>query len=397
MANSEKPILFVLLSRFPYPLEKGDKLRAFHQLKEFSRHFTVHLHCISDENKEPQEIAILKEFCSSVHIYNLPRWVSYLQTLLALFSSKPLQIGYFYSYRIHQKIKKSLRSTPPDHVFCQLIRCAEYVKDYHQCPKTIDYMDAFSKGVERRIPLAPWYLRWAFRLENERLRRYESRVFDYFEIQTIISEQDRDCIRHPNKNQMLCIPNGVDASFFDEKYVTTEKEFDLVFVGNLSYPPNIEAIKFITEDIRLELNKLDIQPKILIAGANPYSGLEEKLNTIPKVNLQTWVENIKWAYSSGKIFVAPMFIGTGLQNKLLEAMALGVPCITTSLANNALKADEKEEIRLANSAVEFAQTIQDLLHANSSDQVGVSGRAFVAKMFQWEGVSRPLVQEMLKR
>ena len=108
-----------------------------------------------------------------------------------------------------------------------------------------------------------WSKRWLFKSEAKRLLEYERKIFEYFENHLIISEQDRDFILHPNRNKIHCVPNGISTNFFEA--IEVKKEFDLVFVGNLSYPPNIEAIEYIIQHI-LPLNP---KLKILISGANP--------------------------------------------------------------------------------------------------------------------------------
>lgn len=385
----EKPKLIFVVSRFPYPLEKGDKLRAFHQLKELSKHFEITLIAISEENIDNNHLHMVKPYCIDIQIIRINRLSIFINLIIALIQGKPLQTGYFFSWKGSKKVKKILNSIEPDHIFCQLIRCAEYVKDYHNCPKTIDYMDALSKGIERRIEQQNFTSKWLFKLEFRRLLSYERTIFEYFENKTIISEQDRNYIFHPEKDKINVVANGIDASFFEN--LKLEKKYDLVFVGNLSYAPNIEAVHFILNNI------IQVNPKLtcLISGANPSKSLIEKCSQYKNVTINGWVDDIRTSYQSGKIFIAPMMIGTGMQNKLLEAMASGLPCITTSMTNNAINAEDKKEIFVADSSEEYHEIINMLL----SDQekinlVGLAGKNFVQKNYSWEKVSIPLIQFM---
>lgn len=384
--------LFVLLSRFPYPLEKGDKLRAYHQIRELSKKHEIHLCCLTDQTIQKEWVDELDQFCHSIQIFRLKKGGIYINTALQLFSDKPYQVGYFYQSSIHRKIQQSIKDIQPDHIYCQLIRTAEYVKNIHNIPKTIDYQDALSKGMFRRAESARGLMKRLFLAEGKRLGEYENRIFDYFNHHTIISEQDRQFINHPSNHEILVVENGISEDFF-EYAPQDEKNCELVFVGNMNYPPNIQCAEYIVNEI---LPLLDSTYRLKLAGASPHARIIE-LGNHPKVEVTGWIDDIKSAYTSGKIFLAPLFIGTGLQNKLLEAMALGIPCITTTLANNALKAENGKEILTAETAQEFAHHIQRLMSDETAHQsISASAKAFVRTNFSWESSVNKLEQLFIK-
>jgi glycosyltransferase involved in cell wall biosynthesis len=390
MSANNKPNLAVVLSRFPFPLEKGDKLRAFYQIKEMSQHFNIFLMCISESKPKSEHIHQLEEFCSEISIHVIPKWKSWLSCLIALFTGTPLQIAYFYSFNIRRKIEKKLVEIKPNHIFCQLIRVSEYVKNYHDCPKTLDYMDAFSTGIERRVKLEPFYLKWLFKMEYRRLMEYERQIYDYFEIHTIISEQDKKLLGTTPAQKIICIPNGVSQQFFQTKNIANPK-YDLVFVGNLSYPPNVEAVKYVVKEILSLADKKGIQLSFLAAGAQPMKSLIQLEKQLKNFDILANPEDIRDAYLAGKIFVAPMKIGTGLQNKLLESMALGIPSITTSLANNALNAKPDFEILIAESAEEFLNQILSLENSDRYKMLSKNGSEFIRHTFDWTATTQPLI------
>jgi glycosyltransferase involved in cell wall biosynthesis len=183
---------------------------------------------------------------------------------------------------------------------------------------------------------------------------------------------------HPERNKIICIPNGIDKDSFEP--LIQEPEFDLVFVGNMSYVPNIEAVEFISE----LLNK---KPGVtcLIAGADTSIAVRRIAEKNKQISLLGWVDDIRSAYCNGKYFVAPMRIGTGMQNKLLEAMTLGKPCITTSLANNAVKAKHMETIVVADSLQEFIDAIE-WLNENpaKASEIGQKGQRFIIQKYAWK-------------
>lgn len=384
-----KPVLAVILSRFPFPLEKGDKLRAYYQIKDLSKDFDIELICISDIKVSAENLKELDAFCKNIHVFQLNKIGMLWSLFTGLFSKKPFQVHYFYQRWIHQKINEIILKTKPQHIYCQLIRASEYVKNHHQCKKTLDYMDALSKGMERRMQSAKGARKELMKTESKRLTAYERSIFDYFEFHTIISKQDRQFILHPKQNTIQIIPNGVDQKFF-EFDIQPSPPFDLVFTGNMSYPPNIEAALYIKNQLMPLLEKEIPTIQCLISGANPTNQL--KKCDAPNFNVSGWVEDIRDSYASARIFIAPMMLGTGLQNKLLEAMAMGLPCITTTLANNALKAIPNEQILIADQEIDFVIQIQRLINDSVYyQQIAEAGKAFVKENYQWSAINERLV------
>ncbi len=380
--------LLIILSRVPYPLEKGDKLRAFHQLKYLAKNNDVSLVCLNDIELHPEANAVLNSICREVHIAQLSKFQIVLNLVKGLFSTKPLQVSYFYSKKAQQLIDSIITSKQPDHIYCQLIRTTEYVKQYTSIPKTLDYMDALSKGIERRIAKANWLFKIILKLEYKRLYTYEKTTFSFFNNKTIISEQDRELINHPDKNSIEIVANGVDESFLN--YPKKEdKKYDLLFSGNMSYPPNIESAVYIVEKIFPLVKKQIPNIQLMIAGTSPTSKIIALRSN--NVLVSGWVKDIKEIYASSKIVIAPMQTGTGLQNKLLEAMAMGIPCISSTLANNALKAIHNENILVADSPEQYAACIIELINnTEKANDIARKGKNFVSINYGWDMMNAKL-------
>jgi sugar transferase (PEP-CTERM/EpsH1 system associated) len=375
--------ILVLLSRIPYPLEKGDKLRGYYQVKELSKNHEVCLCCLSDILPHPEARKKLEEIASEVYFFPLSRIGIYLRMFLAMFGQQPFQVAYFYQRNVHKAIKKRIEAFKPDHIYCQLVRTTEYAKNEHSISKTLDYQDAFSKGMSRRAqreknPLKKRF----FRAEARRLLHYEHLIFEYFEHKCIISAQDKLLIYHENQSDIEVIPNGVDTDFF--KPMVAEKEFDLCFVGNMSYAPNIDSAHFLVNQIMPLVWKQMPEAKVLISGATPSESVQKLEN--PRVKIAGWVDDIRTSYASSRLFVAPMQIGTGLQNKLLEAMAMKIPCITSALANNALGAAPGKHLLIGNDPMQYAEHIVNLLnHKQEAEQMAGNAQQFVAEKYTWAG------------
>lgn len=384
--------LIYLTSRFPYPINKGDKLRSFHQIKELSKQNDIYLISLSEIKVPKSSIKQLDKYCKSVHVYHISLINRIFNLFKTLINNRPFQVNYFYHRKIQKKINSNISVIKPDHIFCQLVRTALYVKDEHSIPKTLDYMDALSKGLERRIKISKFWQKPFVKMEWQRMKRFENLAFEFFNNHIIISSSDRNEIAHINNKNIEIIPNGIDANYYQK--IITDKIYDLIFIGNLSYVPNIEAAKFISKKIFPLLQEKVPNIKILISGSNP----SKKVLRLSNENIKVtgWVDDIRETYCSGKVFFAPMSLGSGLQNKLLEAMSLGIPCITSNLCNESLGATHMKNIIIGNSVEQYISQILNILsNPELISEIGKNGRKFVNKKFSWES-SNKILMEILK-
>ncbi len=376
------------MPRVPYPLEKGDKLRAYHQLRELSKKHHLIVCALSDEKPNPKAREFLSCISGDIHIISLPKAGILFRLLTALFSRMPFQVAYFYSRSAQKKIMALMKLHQPQHVFCQLIRTAEYGR-HLPIDKTLDYQDAFSAGLLRRKQVSPWFLKPLISMEYRRVKRYEKSVFDDFEKKTIISSSDRDLIPHPNNKHIVVVPNGVDMDRFSPN-PDCPKE-DVLFTGNMAYPPNVDGAEYLAREI-MPLVWRDLPgTRLTLAGATPHRKVRNLASD--KVNVTGWVDDIVQCYAASSVFVAPMRIGTGQQNKILEAMAMGLPCVASPLANQAIGAENQKEILIGKNAKEYAQQIVSLLRDDKKRrEIGTNGHRFVWKHYHWENTTRLLEQ-----
>jgi len=235
--------------------------------------------------------------------------------------------------------------------------------------------------VERRLAGSSFFLRPFLKLEYQRMLDSERDAFDRFDNKIIISYPDRELIPHPEKEKIVVVANGVDTGFFHP--IERTKEFDLVFTGNMSYPPNVNSCEFLVNKILPLVLEKKPSLKVLIAGANPT--MRVQVLRSPQVEVSGWVPDMRDAYAAARIFIAPMQLGTGLQNKLLEAMAMRIPCITSPLANQSLNATPGEEILVGEPPEEYARHIIDLLdHEELAQRIAEQGYRFVLNHYSWK-------------
>ncbi|MBP5536700.1 MAG: glycosyltransferase [Bacteroidales bacterium] len=373
-------ILFVL-PRFPYPLEKGDKLRAYHQIRCLSKDNDIFVFCVSHSKVSQSSIDELRKYCRNVKVVRTNRLTACFHMFLNFLRSRSLQIGYWDSRKARVLYRRYEDKVDPDVLYCQMVRTMTWVSR-SRVPKVLDFQDSLSMNTERRMNNAHGLWRFILHYEFKMLRSSEYNSFGMFDAMTIISSTDGDAIPHKNNDKIHVIPNGVNFDYF--KPMEREKLYDIVFCGNMHYEPNVNASTFLVCEVLPLVMKVRPDVKVLLAGASP-SAAVKKLGKNPNVTVSGWVEDIRECYASSRLFVAPMQIGSGLQNKLLEAMAMQLPCITTTLANTSLKGEPGVNVIVADTPQDLADSIVMLLkHDDIRDSIAKSGYDYVHGNYSWE-------------
>lgn len=371
----------VVLTRIPFPLMKGDKLRAYYQIKELAKQHEVYLFCLNYKDEEKKAKEELLKYCKAVHIERLNIFSSLLRVCLSIFTFLPFQTAYYNSKRAKKNFKSFVKKNKIEICYFQFVRLAPFVKKINT-KKVLDFQDTLSMNMKRRADNSGLLEKILFTIEAKRLARYESKMFNIFDALTIITQADRELLQSPRKNEVYIIPNGVAETYFTYPQ-PKEKPFDILFSGAMSYAPNIDAAEYLIKEIMPLVWEKKPNVKIVIAGGGSPSWLEKLANE--RIIMPGWVEDMKEYYSQTKLFIAPMRIGTGLQNKLLEAMAMNVPCVTSSLANQALRAKDKEEILIANNAREYADYIIKMLdNKELSQNIAQAGKDYVFNEYSWQ-------------
>ncbi len=402
--------ILVVLPRFPYPLEKGDKLRAYHQIVELSKRHEIYLFAVSHTKVMPEQRAALEPYCKSISVVTPTRFTSYFNILRNYFRSKSLQMGYWDSARARRTVKDMAKKIQPDVVYNQMIRTVPFVARL-PFPKVMDFQDSLSLNTERRMEQTKGLWRSILHYEFKMLRSTEYNAFKIFDDLTIISEVDSEAIPHKKNGEIHIVPNGVDFDYFQDKRLKMKGEryadattdggsylspstshlspYNLVFCGNLAYAPNVDAARYLVREVMPLVWQKRPETTLLLAGADPKSAIRSLASD--RVAVQGSLPDIREAYSAADIFVAPMRIGSGLQNKLLEAMSMQLPCVTTSLANAALGATSGTHLLLGDTPQALADNILGLLNdKNFAARIAAEGNAFVRQNYSWEAAVKPL-------
>jgi len=380
--------IVVISPRFPYPLEKGDKLRLYYHLRHLSEKFEIVLISLTESEVKKEHLEHIESFVAKVYLFRLSKAGIIFRLLKGIFSSIPFQVLYFFNPTLKSKIETIIKTENPDFIYNQLIRTAEYTKGLKYF-KVIDYMDSFSQGMNKRAKSSFFPFSMIFRMENMRLRKYETNMFPYFDRHIIISEQDRETFSPEINDKISVIPNGVDTDFYTPS--GAEKKYELGFVGNMGYRPNVLASQYLAKEVIPQAIRENGKIKMLLAGARP--DYRVRVLAGDNITVSGWMEDIRDAYNSIRIFVSPIFTGIGQQNKILEAMSMEIPVITTSSVNNAIGATDEKDILIADNREEFIFNISKLLHDPIlADHIGKAGREFITEKYNWDNQKHKLFE-----
>jgi sugar transferase (PEP-CTERM/EpsH1 system associated) len=377
-------ILF-LSSRLPYPPDRGDRLRLFHIIKRLSQ--TEHkLFLISfiEKKNELEYLVELRRFCDGVKVVKLSRLSSMIKAVLGIFSHTPLQISYYKSKKMKKEIERFLLEKEINVIYVHLFRMAPYVEHRSNIYKVLDLTDVISIEIERSMKYRKGLNKKIYSLESPRLRQYEKRMAAKFDETWVISETEAKILRDLSPDAHIeIVTNGVDLDYFKPEE-NCEKKQRIIFVGNLQVAHNIDAVLFFYEKIFPYILQKYPEIRFYVVGADPHQKIKS-LSKDHRVVVTGFVRNLNQYLNEALIFVAPLRFGAGVQNKILEAMASGLPVVCTSLANQGIKAKNEKEILIADNPIEFGNLILDLIdNADKSRLMGIAGRKFVAAKFNWD-------------
>jgi sugar transferase (PEP-CTERM/EpsH1 system associated) len=392
--------LLVVCSRTPYPLVGGAKVRLYNTARILAEDHDVDLLIVDEAPIEKTRIDPLSEMFRSVKLFTYPSYSFYLNTLRGVLSRTPLQSHYFQFDEVYDWVDRHVRDY--DLVYCNHVRTTEYVREY-DVRKVADLVDAISRNyIERRADVA-WPQRLLYTVESDRLADYERTVAREFDRTLITTAADRRHIVNPLPNSIgdtvRVVPNGVRADLIDRDPAIGSVNSDrLVFLGKMDYFPNEDAVNYFAEDVFPQIRAVHSDAEFLIVGASP-SNQVSKLEVTPGVTVTGYVEDPRTYLTSAAVVVAPLRHGAGLQNKILEAMALARPVVTTSLGAEGIDAEDGTHLFVADDSENFAERVVDLLdHPNRRVEIGTAARRLVKNTYRWESIARTLkstVQEVL--
>ena len=395
-----------LCHRIPYPPNKGDKIRAFHQLQAIAKRHEVDLFTLVDDPGDLEYRAELSKLCNRLTVSRVyPGWAR-MRTLPYLLTPQPLTIPYFYSSELASEVRHALGRRSYDRIFVYCSAMAQYVDAVDRIPMLMDFVDVDSEKWTQYASFTKFPLSAIYRREGRALRAYERKICEKAAAVLVTTEREAQLVRQISAGAPVhVIPNGVDTSYFDPSAVSPAALGPaIIFTGDMSYFPNEQAVTNFANSVLPLIRQAVPDVRFMIVGRNPGPGVLE-LRRIDGVEVTGFVPDVRTYLARAQVAVAPFSIAAGIQNKILEALAYGLPVVATSKAAQALSRGVAEQLYTGDTPEDMAAKITALLRdPQLAYRKGSDGRRQVAKDYRWDSsldqmmklLENPVSSEFLK-
>lgn len=390
--------LLYLVHRMPYPPNKGDKVRSYHLLRHLQRTHRVLLGTFIDDPQDEAHLPALRAICPDLHVARLQPRHAKLRSLSGLLTGQALTLGYYRDAGLARWVRETVAAQAVDATVVFSSAMAQYAPA--TLPMLVDFVDLDSAKWTQYAAARPWPLSWLYRREGQRLLGFEREVARRARRSFFVTPQETDLFRAHAQGDVLNVEplcNGVDAHFFEadprrpSPYGTDE--LPLVFTGAMDYWPNIDAVSWFCADMLPALRQRWPRLRFYIVGRNPAPAVAALASD--GVVVTGTVDDVRPYLQHAALVVAPLRVARGIQNKILEAMAMAKAVVATAECAQAIGARPGVEMFPAADAADFIAQVSALLgDAPRAETAGVAARAKVLDSFSWDahlsGIDRHL-------
>lgn len=384
------PRLLFMTHRLPYPPDRGDKIRTFHVLKALTEHFEVHLASVTAPS-ERSPAGPLDAMCASVHRF-AERGSLAVNGIGALVRGTSVSEARFGPPGMRGGLRRLIGRFDIDVTLSSSSAVAPWlmgVPGRHY----VDIMDVDSdkwrQYAERsRNPAA----RWIYRRESRLVSRLEAQAVQCANGVFVTAEREKDLLlaRHPGTANVRVAGNGVDIERF-APMPYEDRPPEVVFVGAMDYWPNVDAVTWFAQAAWPQVRAVHPQARFLVVGADPDRRVRA-LRAVPGCQVTGAVERVEPYLERARIVVVPVRVARGIQNKVLEGMAAGLPVVTTPQGADGIDAVHGETLYVCEDAPAMARIVGDLLSdPDRAQSVGERARALMQTSFSWPRQLEPMV------
>ncbi|MBS1780897.1 MAG: glycosyltransferase [Bacteroidetes bacterium] len=379
-----------LANRVPYPPYRGDKLKIYNLARRMAKRDEVHLLTFAQTQEDLQYKAELEKIFTKVHFVYLPKWRSALNCLVGIFDSTPFQVLYFKSSEMKRKLDEVLEADKFDAIHVQHLRMSPYLAERTDLARILDMPDAFSLYWERRMKAQKNPFLKAFEtLEQKRVLKYEQ-VMRKYPLSLVCSAEDKNYLERVHDiHTIKVLPNGVDLDTFKASVHDYSHNHTLLFTGNMDYAPNVDAVGYFVKEILPIIHQKHPQVKFIIGGQRPVKSVLELASD--HVIVTGFIKDLANTYNDASVVVAPLRFGAGTQNKVLEAMAMGVPVVCSNIGFKGLGIESGEGAIMQVDKEAFAKSVISLLDSEAQRKsVGQKGMEVIRSRFSWDIITQQL-------
>ena len=376
-------ILYVC-HRFPFPPKRGGKIRPFNMIRHLAENHDVTVASIARSSAEALEARGIEPYCSDYEMAQVWKPTQVMRMLLRLPTTIPSSMGFFYSRKLGWNVRERLTRNHFDLIFVHCSSVAQYVTGVRNIPKILDFGDMDSqKWLEyaryKAFPISVGY--W---LEGKKLEREEKRLAGEFDLCTATTRGEWETLEsYRTGTSTDWFPNGVDSTYFAPSPEANDPD-TICFVGRMDYYPNQECMFDFCRRVLPLVQARRPSAKLLIVGADP-SPAVKRLGNLPGVTVTGSVPDVRPYLAKSALMVAPLNIARGTQNKILEAMAAGVPVIASRVAAGGVDAIADEHFLVANTPDEYVRAVLRILEdASLRRRLSAAGRARMLSNHAWQ-------------
>jgi len=357
--------ILIITPIIPYPPYRGDKLRIYNVIKTLIKKHDVKVLSFLKDKNELNFVSELKKLGIDVELIKFPKLKAYLRLILAFFTKTPLQVIFYYNKKLMQRIYELTSNENYDIAYFHIFTTMQYHNAVNnpQTLKVIDLTDAYSLYLKRILEFEQSILnRIFFTIEKKRVYEYE-KISKYFDTVFVCSKIDKEFLQQRNIHANIQLfENGIDTNIYKYEEIIPEKH-RIIFTGNLPYFPNRDAVKYFVNEIFPYVLQKVPDAKLYIVGKDPTQDIMDLSSK--NVIVKGFVEDLKYEYLVSEVNIAPMRFGAGTANKIIEAIALGVPTVATSLAVKGFDENVKKYVFEADTPENFANKIIEIFNDNS--------------------------------
>ena len=381
--------LLFLAHRIPYPPNKGDKIRSYHLLKHLTSKYNIHLGTFIDDPNDWKQTDKLDSICAESFYLGLNPLQSKIKSLQGLLTGQALSLPYYKNHAMQDWVNKTIKTHSIKQVLIYSSVMAQFINKSHNVEMIVDFVDVDSDKWRQYADSKKGLGAWIYKRESKYLFNYEKKIAEQAKASFFVSKQEAALFKNmaPEVSEKVTyINNGVDTDYFSPE-ITFATPYPanvdvIVFTGAMDYWANVDAVKWFAEDVFPHIIKNHPEVKFYIVGSRP----AKEVNALAGDNVVVTgaVDDVRPYLAHAKLAVAPLRIARGIQNKVLEAMAMGKYVVVTSAAMEGIPYRETLDLSVCDEVDAVIKQTEELLPRNSTEMVSKNNRDFVTAMFSWE-------------